>query len=131
MKATNYRHTSLTYRTWDEGMDGDPLFVYVESLGPVGVVRASSWEEAYECVVDEIMDDADPEDEDSYARSYDETADEGELAEGVHYRNNGVPANDGLDSHLAREDLNGAKLHQTTIDELRETYGIVVTWEDE
>lgn len=95
-------------RLWDEG-SGD-VFVYFETLGPVGVVRADSWEEAWECVVDEVMDDADPADPDSYARSYDETADEGELAEGVHYRSNGVPSNPALQSALAREDLNGAGL---------------------
>lgn len=130
MKAVNYR-TDRTYRTWDEGFDGDPLFVYSDSMGVVGIVRAETWEQAWECVVDEIMPDADPEDADSYARSYDDAAEPSELAEGVHHRSSGIPSNDGLDSPLAQEDLNGSWLHETTIDDLRETHGIVITWEDE
>lgn len=94
-------------RYWDEGWG--KLWIYRESLGPIGIVRAHTWEEAYQYVVDEIMDDADESNPDSYARSYDKTADEGELAEGVQYRS-GVPSNDGLNSDLAQEDLNGSSL---------------------
>ena len=100
--------TTHNLRTWDDGFG--PLWVYLESLGPVGVVRARTWEDAYACVVDEIMDDADPSDPDTYARSYDETAEEGELAEGCTYRANGVPSNPALHSPIAREDLNGSRL---------------------
>jgi len=97
---------------WDEGFG--PLWVYRESLGVMGVVRASTWEEAYECVVDEIMLDADPEDPSTYARDYDEDAEEGELAEGVHYRSSGVPSNPNRTSYLAAEDLNGSALDLLT-----------------
>lgn len=98
---------SVPLRTWDDGFG--PLWLYVESLGPVGVVRARTWGEAYACVVDEIMDDADPSDPDTYARSYDESAEEGELAEGCSYRG-GIPLNPALRSPIAREDLNGSRL---------------------
>ena len=105
---SNGKPTSIELRTWDDGFG--PLWVYLESLGPVGVVRARTWEDAYACVVDEIMDDADPSDPDTYARSYDETAEEGELAEGCTCRANGVPSNPALRSPIAREDLNGSRL---------------------
>ena len=100
--------TTHNLRTWDDGFG--PLWVYLESFGPVGVVRARTWEDAYACVVDEIMDDADPSDPDTYARSYDETAEDGELAEGCYYRGSGVPSNPALRSPIAREDLNGSRL---------------------
>ena len=107
-------------RTWDDGFG--PLWVYVETLGPVGVVRARTWEEACACVVDEIMDDADPMDPDTYARSYDPDAEEWDLAEGCHYRGSGVPSNPRLHSPLAREDLNGSDLvraDKRTLERLR------------
>ena len=88
---------------WDEGMG--PFFVYCESLGPVGVVRALSWEEAYECVIDEIMHDADPE----YVAEFGDE-DTGDLPEGVHFRGNGVPSNPNRHTYLAQEDLNGNQL---------------------
>lgn len=128
MKATTKYGSEL--RTWDEGFDDSPLFVYLNSLGPAGVVRAPTWEEAWECTVDEIMPDADPSDPDSYARSYDETAAEGDLAEGVYHRSSGTPSNDGLTSPLAQDDLNGSRLVQVTLDHLRDEYGITVTWEE-
>jgi hypothetical protein len=59
-------------RFWDDGF-GD-LWLYVESLGPVGIVRADTFECAWQCVVDEIMSDADPADMYTYARSYDPDA---------------------------------------------------------
>lgn len=95
-------------RFWSEG-SGD-LYLYVESLGPVGAVRAGSWEEAWECVIDSIMDDADPADPDTYARSYEPDAPEGELADGCHYRSGSPDVVNGLRSPIAREDINGSRL---------------------
>lgn len=95
-----------TLPMWDEAFG--ELWLYVESLGIVGVIRAQSWEEAYECAVDELMSDADPEDPDTYARSYDPSADPEDLAEGCHYRSSGEPSNPALSSHIACEDLNGS-----------------------
>lgn len=96
-------------RYWDDGFG--PLWVYCESRGPRGIVRAPSFEEALSCVVDEIMDDADPQDPDTWARSYDPTAAEGDLAEERHFRGS-VPANEGLESAIAREDPNGSVLER-------------------
>jgi hypothetical protein len=66
--------------------------------------------------VDEILDDADPTDPDSFARSYNETADPEELAEGVHWRGSGIPSNPGLSSPMASEDLNGCRLVRVDVD---------------
>ncbi len=95
-----------TLRTWDEGFG--PLWVYRESLGAVGVVRARTWEEANECVTDEIMHDADFNDPDNRPDK------DGNLPDGVHFRSSGVPANEGLSSPLAAEDLNGSSLDRLT-----------------
>jgi len=107
-------------RIWDAGFG--PLWIYREPLGVLGIVRASTWEEAYECVIDEIMHDADPTDFDDWP-----TDGEQDLPEGVHYRYNGVPSNDGLESAMAAEDLNGAfldPLTQALLDELQLTLEI-------
>jgi len=93
-------------RVWDEGFG--PLWVYRETLGPVGVVRAHTWEEAFASVQDEIMGDADPDDPDNRPDA------EGNLPEGVVYRSNGIPAQEGLNSPLAAEDLNGSSLNRLT-----------------
>lgn len=40
-------------RTYDDGFGS--LYIYRESCGIIGIVRAMSWEAAYECVLDEIL----------------------------------------------------------------------------
>lgn len=105
-------------RCWDDGMG--PLWIYRESLGPVGIVRAQTWEEAYDAVIDEIMHDADGDEPETWARDYDSGAEEGELAEGCHWRGCGVPCNDDLKSPIACEDLNGSRLEPLTARLVRE-----------
>lgn len=93
-------------RVWDDGMG--PLWIYRETLGVSGIVRAQTWEHAYQCVVDEIMDDADPSDPDNQPDA------DGNLPEGLHWRGSGVPSQEGLESPLAAEDLNGSVLEALT-----------------
>ena len=102
------KHGNYHLDTWDDGFG--PLWVLVESLGPIGVIRAQTWGDAWSAAVDEILPDADPNDPDTYARSYDESADPEDLAEGCHYRGSGIPSNPKLRSPIAREDLNGCRL---------------------
>jgi len=85
--------------TWDDGYG--PIWVYCESLGPVGVVRALSWLDAYECVIDEIMHDADTD----YVTEFEDD----ELPEGVYFRS-GIPSNPNRHTCLAQEDLNHSDL---------------------
>ena len=93
-------------RIWDDGFG--PLWIYRESLGAVGVVRAKTWEDAYSCVVDEIMGDGDMDDADNQPDA------DGNLPEGLQWRGSGVPSNEGLESPLAAEDLNGSLLDRLT-----------------
>ena len=115
-------------RAWDDG--SGPLWLYVESLGARGIVRADTWETAYECAVDEIMDDADPEDASTWARDYAASAAEGELAEGCHFRSNGAPSNPALSSPIASSDLNGSQLIRVT-KEVLDSHELRVTWRAE
>ena len=71
---------------YDDGMG--TLWISRDSMGIVGIVRALSWEDAYDIVLDEFAHDADPNDPDTYATSYDPSAEPGELAEGCYYRPN-------------------------------------------
>ena len=104
-------------RVWDDGFG--PLWVYLETLGAVGVVRAKTWEDAYDCVVDEIMDDADMSDPDNHPDV------DGNLPEGLYYRSSGVPSNEGLESLIASSDLNGSRVELLTTT-LAEELGIEV-----
>jgi hypothetical protein len=87
---------------------GRPLRVWDDGFGPLWVVRASTWEEAHSCVVDEIMDDADVSDPDNQPDEH------GNLPEGLSWRGSGVPSQEGLESPLAAEDLNGSALDALT-----------------
>lgn len=41
-------------KVWDDG--SGPLWAYQESLGIVGIIRAQTWEKAYECMLDSILE---------------------------------------------------------------------------
>ena len=49
--AASEHGTSI--RTYDDG--NGPLYVYRTSLGVTGIVRAMSWHDAYDCVLDDIL----------------------------------------------------------------------------
>lgn len=114
--------------TWDEGYG--PLWLLCDSMGVVGLVRAQTREDAWGCCQDELLPDADPNDPDTYARAYDDSAGPEDLAEGVGYRNSGVPCNPRLMSYLYQEDLNGCTLYQVPETWLAEVFGITVTFND-
>lgn len=88
-------------RVWDDGFG--PVWGYYETMGLLGVVRAPSWEAAWSCTVDEIMDDADEDDVPDA---------DGNLPEGCHYRDSGIPSSHGFTNSIAREDINGNELRR-------------------
>jgi hypothetical protein len=116
------RYGRSPMRYWDNGFG--PLWVYSESLGPLGVVRAQTWEDALECVTDEIMDDADPEDIAEFGNE--ET---GELPECCYWRGSGEPSNPQLTSVIAQSDLNGSCLERLTA-EIAKEHRILVRWQE-
>lgn len=68
-------------KTYSDGV-GDPLWVYRDSMGVVGIVQSRSWETAYECVLDEILV---PISEEDVSEAYQEN---GDLHDGYHYQPN-------------------------------------------
>jgi hypothetical protein len=112
-------------RWWDDGFG--PLWVYRETLGVLGVVRAQTWASAWECVVDEIMDgctwdELEPEEQAAFKN--------GEDVEGVTFRNNGEPCSPWAKGEYAREDINGCSLDRLTV-ELAMELGLKVDTEFE
>jgi hypothetical protein len=87
-----------------------------------GIVRADTWETAYECCEDEIMDDPDPEIMACFltkCRIVQEFGkdDYPEPPEGVHYRSNGEPSNPRLTTCYAYDPPMGSQLRELTIDD--------------
>lgn len=97
-------------RQWDDGFG--PLWVYRDAGGLIGVVRATTWEDAYSCVVDEIMDDGTW--EDAIEDLTQAQIDNGEMNDGYQFRGSGTPSNPILTSAIACEDLNGSILEPLT-----------------
>ena len=110
-------------RIYDDG--SGPLWIYNETFGVRGIVRADTWESAWEIVEDVILDDADPDAPETWARDYDDDAGEHDLAEGCYFRPNGVPTEHGLTSYIGCVDLNGHSLDVLTT-ERAEAQGIRV-----
>ena len=65
---------------YDDGYG--PLWVYRTAGGIDGVVRAMTWNDAYECVLDEILKPISAEDYDNYHADGDLYDGNGELQEG-------------------------------------------------
>lgn len=116
-------------RWWDDGFG--PLWIYRDSLGVLGVVRAQTWHDAWECVEDEIMNGC------TYEAAMSALGEEGEqdpalLGEyGFHFRSNGEPSSPWASGELAEEDQNGSILDKLT-PELAEHLRLTVNvpWEE-
>ncbi len=124
---TQYRNPIQTY---DDGYG--PLFILRDSMGIQGIIRARTWEDAYEIAEDEFFPDADEEAAEELTRI--ESLPEGKERdhaqacwdESYGYRNNGRRTLEGTTSHLYARDLNGEALDQTTQSELLTRYNIAL-----
>ena len=114
--------TEHPIRVWDDGVGH--LWLYRESRGIVGIVRATTFEEAWRCVVDQILPDAVPDCSVNQRNLH-----AGELPEGIHRRRSGVPTNEDLHSSLAQEDPAGSLLQPLTAKEV-ERWNIKLYIED-
>ncbi len=81
------------------------LWVIEDSMGIEAIIRAESYENAYQCWVDELAPD--PIDDDDI---WQDGPDGPELVEGYEYRSSGVPSNPKLKSPIASIDLNGVRV---------------------
>lgn len=119
-------------RFWGDYSNGR-LYVYITSLGPIGVVRSISWESAYEACEDEIMPGctfAEMLDQCGESRADVERTREkfGHLPEGFRYRHSGEPVSDGIHGEICCSDLVFESLEELT-PELAERLGLTVNVE--
>ena len=103
---------------YDDG--SGPLWVYRESIGIVGIVRASTWEDAYEIVEDEFMAEAgetlDKIAEDCEWAAPEDLMDNAIFQEGYGFRPNGPNVRDTQKHGVYQKDLNGECLDLLTSD---------------
>ena len=114
-------------KVYDDGIG--PLWVYRNSLGIVGIVRAQTWEDAYDTILDEILVPLSPEDVEEYAYDPDGggNRERGELAEGHHYM-----ANAGTSTGIVSTDLNGESLDELTPEMVADwDIKLVIRWHDD
>jgi len=112
---SEYGHSIKVY---DDGFG--PLWAYSEVYGVMGVVRASTWEDAYGCCQDEIMDRVPaseeheaygfdtPEEMKTAIASAEESGEYPELSEGYEYQPNATGTG------IVAYDLNGRDLSELT-----------------
>jgi hypothetical protein len=97
---------------YDDGFG--PLWIHRDSMGISGIVRAQTWEDAYEICKDEFFPSADDE---AFTKSYDEMTDHERACwdESYGYRPNGRggPTPD-KDKGIYAKDLNGDSLDKLT-----------------
>lgn len=113
--AVDYRRHGGDWRTllrmWDDGFG--PMWIYSESLGVLGTVRARTWEDAHACVQSEIMDRATW---DEVVSAIDPTDCPDRTPEGIHawIEVHGMPDGYGYDDcgGIYSEDLNGSSLER-------------------
>jgi hypothetical protein len=121
--AKHGRYTSYDVkRLYDDG--SGPVWIYQDASGLLGIVRAETWEKAYDIVMDEILDDADPD----YLANPGYDVPEDELPEGCEYRPSGAGSNPWNQTAIYQEDLNGSQLELLTPEHM-ENHGIVLKWQ--
>jgi len=110
-------------RFYDDGFG--PVWIYQDAGVLLAIIRAQSWESAWDIVCDEVLDDADATDPDLLAALADEN---GELPEGYGFRPNGNGSNLWNQTGIYSEDLNGSDLRLLTAEDM-ERHGIILQWE--
>lgn len=119
---------------YDDGFG--ELYIHRDSMGVSGIVRAQSWEDAYEICEDEFFPAGDDEAGEEYLRI--EALPDGEEKnhaqacwdEAYGYRGNSRREKDGTTSSIYAKDLNGDSLDTLTA-ELAARIGIILVLEDE
>jgi hypothetical protein len=97
-----------------------PLWVLRDSMGIVGIVRAETWEEAYECAEDELFPEADEATWEAMAKECDHTGhldtlmDNDIWQENYGMRPNGRNSTDTHGHGVYQKDLNGEALDRLT-----------------
>jgi hypothetical protein len=123
--CARFKGSGTAIDIYDDGWG--PLWMSVNSISFDGIVRARTWDDAYQIAVDELLNDGDediPEDDQSHEYAC--------WSEANTFRS-GTPANPKLKSTVAAIDLNGQDVVPLT-EELLEDHGIeldIRPWEEE
>lgn len=95
--------------------DGN-LFVFTNTFGPAGVVRAKTWVDAYEVCEDEFQPEADESIADLVAEYGEDWKDSDEFQEAYGFRPSGPNDRDEHKHGIYARDLNGESLDLLTLD---------------
>jgi len=97
---------------YDDGYG--PLFIHRDSMGISGIVRARTWEDAYEICEDEFFPAATETEAEFIAEYGEDFTEDGCWQEAYGFRNNSRREADGSTSSLYAKDLNGDSLETLT-----------------
>jgi hypothetical protein len=112
--------TGNDVRYWDDGFG--PLWLYRTADFLVGIIRATTWEDAYNCVEDEICDRATDEEQKDFVKDFGENW----IEDAAWNESYGFSGNNGIYSKC----LNGERLEPLTQKLLDELKYILVIEED-
>jgi hypothetical protein len=116
-------------RFYDDG--AGPVWIYQDAGGLLGIIRAETFETAWDIACDEVLDDADPAILADCMTDSGLTDESGELPEGFGFRPNGDGSNPWNQTGIYSEDLNGSNLRLLTSEDMdpSDGLGIVLSWE--
>jgi hypothetical protein len=109
------------------------LYILQDSMSIMGIVRASSWGEAYGIAEDELFPEADQTWDDiakDLECSPESLMDDACFLEQYGFRPNGPNMSDKLNHGIFQRDLNGESLDQISESELAKRHGITIAWKD-
>lgn len=98
--------------TYDDGFG--PLFIHRDSMGISGIVRAQTWEDAYEICEDEFFPAATETHEEWVAEYGENYTEDACWQEAFGFRGNSRTESDGTQSSIYAKDLNGDSLELLT-----------------
>lgn len=116
------KFTPFEPRWYDDGFG--PVWFYQDASGLIGLIRAQSFEDAWNICEDEIFDDADTE---ALASDSEGMSEDDGLPEGYGFRPSGSGSNKWNQTGIYSEDLNGSSLRLLTHEDM-ERHGIVLHW---
>ena len=96
-------HNGAPLKTYDDGFGS--LFIFCNSSGPVGIVRSTSWHEAWSITEDEFQPEADETEEELIKDYGEEYYNNDSFQESYGWRPNGVNSSDKIKMGIYQKDL--------------------------
>jgi hypothetical protein len=122
-----------TLQTYTDGYG--PLFILRDSMGILGIIQASTWEDAWSIAEDEFFPEADEATWEAIAQECDcanpeELMDNAIFQDAYGFRPNGRNSGDKHGHGIYQRDLNGEALDQVTEAILASRYDVTVTLQE-